>query len=186
MKLHQNLLLCKDLGIETMLSSSQLLLPNLRSLIGPYDFSFHPYLVMTYAEHELDLLQESKSLLEFRLDLLINDDEHHKPIFDSISQNRSLLLIAEFNSCLNEALSTLGLSILSLVNKNLRLSISLKTLLPFSYQQFIGAVMIVLNSVDSLLFLRGLALSQVEIEFFKPIDSRINFILKNMVAKFYV
>ncbi len=185
MKLHQNLLLGKDLGVETMLSAAQQVADNFRPLMGPCDFSFHPYLVSAYAEQSLDLPNDSKSLWEFRLDLLINDDEQHKPLFASMSQNRSLLLIAELSSCLNEALSALGLSIVSLTTNSLGLRLRLKTLVPLSHQQLMGAVMIVLNSIDSLLFLRGLALSQAVIEFLDQIDLHFSIMLKNMVNKLY-
>lgn len=173
MKLCQKVILTNSLKLSSVLVAGEIL--EAGDITQSYALSFHPYLLKAASEISFSKDCEPLSL---ELNLLITDDEHKKPLFEELSQTRSMLLVSEIIYGLVEALETFGFVLGSIEPQKAVLKIA------FSSQErpksaLVGGLMLLKTSIDALLFVRGLKLGHAELMSLR-VDSEIKNVLDHI------
>lgn len=158
MNLCQKVILTRSLKLSSALVPGETLEEG--DLTKSYKLSFHPFSLKAASEISFS---KDCAPVNFELNLLITDDEHRRPLFEALSQTRSLLLVSEIIHGLVEALEVFGFIFTGIEPQKSVLKIA------FSAQEsprsaLVGALMLLKTSIDSLLFVRGLKLGHAELD----------------------
>lgn len=167
MKIVQNIKLMRDLGINTWLGEEHCL-PLLHSelLLGPLEFSFHPFNLRAWQEADNLHYSPLKADLTISWRLLILDDEDEKALIKLKSSHRTLLLFSEMLQGLFECARAVGMTVESVKTEPL----SHLILLDLSWKagtdakRLIGGALFMKAMLDSLLFCRGLSVGEGSLE----------------------
>jgi hypothetical protein len=126
--------------------------------VGPYDFSFHPFLIQSYVSGSTPIAQDSSTPLNFCWELAIIEEQREQNALAHLSASSAMLLLSEFSLGLHEIFQALEWHFSSLdvagPQNCLRLNGGVKAEVPLL--KILGQAWVFSLGIDSLLFARGL------------------------------